>query len=237
MLQAIGDVQQFSCRHGGSVGVVRAGARPVPPGGLPLSEANVLQAIGDVQQFVTTARSVASYGQALGSYRQVETWPGEANAPGHRRRSSNFPPTWRERWRRTGRRSVSFRQVGSRLGEANVLWAIGDVQQFRKEMAGALASYGQALERSAGGTAGRGQRVQAIGDVQQFRADMAGALASYGQALEPVPPVGDRLGEANVPRPSATCSNFVTTAGALASYGQALDCTRQWATGWARPTC
>jgi tetratricopeptide (TPR) repeat protein len=39
-----------------------------------------------------------------------------------------------------------FRAVGARLGEANVLKAIGDVQNFRKEMDAALASYADALQ-------------------------------------------------------------------------------------------
>ncbi len=38
-----------------------------------------------------------------------------------------------------------FRQVGAKLGEANVLQAIGDVQQFRKENDAALESYHAAL--------------------------------------------------------------------------------------------
>ncbi len=86
------------------------------------------------------------------------------------------------------------------LGEANVLRAIGDVQQFRKDMAGALGSYGQAQElyRQVGDRLGEANVLQAIGDVQQFRNDREGALASYGQALELYRQVGDRLGEANV---------------------------------------
>ena len=92
------------------------------------------------------------------------------------------------------------RQVGDRLGEANVLQAIGDVQQFRDDRAGALASYGQALDlfRQVGDRLGEANVLQAIGDVQQFRKEMAGALASYGQALDLFRPVGARLGEANV---------------------------------------
>ena len=88
----------------------------------------------------------------------------------------------------------------ARLGEANVLRAIGDVQQFRDDMAGALASYGQALDlyRQVGDRLGEANVLAAIGDVQQFRKEMAGALASYGQALELYRQVGSRRGEANV---------------------------------------
>ncbi|MDW8215393.1 MAG: tetratricopeptide repeat protein, partial [Roseiflexaceae bacterium] len=38
-----------------------------------------------------------------------------------------------------------FREIGAKLGEANVRKAIGDVQQFRKETSAALESYQQAL--------------------------------------------------------------------------------------------
>ena len=38
-----------------------------------------------------------------------------------------------------------FREVGDRLGEANVLQAMGDVQNFRDERDKALGSYEQAL--------------------------------------------------------------------------------------------
>ena len=83
---------------------------------------------------------------------------------------------------------------------ANVLSAMGDVQQFRKDMNAALASYAQALElfRAVGDRLGEANVLSAMGDVQQFRKDMNAALASYGQALELFRAVGDRLGEANV---------------------------------------
>ena len=38
-----------------------------------------------------------------------------------------------------------FRQVGAKVGEANVRKAMGDVLQFRDEREAALASYEQAL--------------------------------------------------------------------------------------------
>ncbi|MBI5650683.1 MAG: tetratricopeptide repeat protein [Chloroflexi bacterium] len=93
-----------------------------------------------------------------------------------------------------------FRSVGARLGEANVLQAIGDVQQFRKDNDAALKSYAQALElfRSVGDRLGEANVLQAIGDVQQFRDERDAALKSYAQALELFRSVGARLGEANV---------------------------------------
>ena len=93
-----------------------------------------------------------------------------------------------------------FRAVGDRLGEANTLRAIGDVQSFRKEeMEAALASYAAALElfRAVGDRLGEANTLQAIGDVLRFRDEYDQALAHYGQALELFRAVGARLGEAN----------------------------------------
>ena len=83
---------------------------------------------------------------------------------------------------------------------ANVLQAIGDVQQFRDERDAALKSYEQALAlfRSVGARLGEANVLQAIGDVQQFRKENDAALKSYEQALALFRSVGDRLGEANV---------------------------------------
>ena len=60
-----------------------------------------------------------------------------------------------------------FRAVGARLGEANVLQAIGDVQQFRKEMDAALASYAQALDlfRAVGARLGEANVLSSLGQL------------------------------------------------------------------------
>jgi tetratricopeptide (TPR) repeat protein len=89
--------------------------------------------------------------------------------------------------------------VGDRLGEANVLQAMGDVQQFRDDREAALASYEQALTlyRQVGAKLGEANVRKAMGDVQQFRDDQEAVLASYEQALILYRQVGDRLGEAN----------------------------------------
>ncbi|MEW5961709.1 MAG: tetratricopeptide repeat protein, partial [Chloroflexota bacterium] len=64
-----------------------------------------------------------------------------------------------------GQALALFRAVGSRLGEANTLQAIGDVQGFKKENDEALASYGQALAlfRAVGSRLGEANTLQAIG--------------------------------------------------------------------------
>jgi len=84
--------------------------------------------------------------------------------------------------------------------KANVLKAIGDVQNFRKEMDAALESYQQALGlfRAVGDRLGEANVLKAIGDVQNFRDERDAALESYQQALGLFRAVGARLGEANV---------------------------------------
>jgi hypothetical protein len=71
-------------------------------------------------------------------------------------------------------------RAGSALERANVRKAMGDVQQFRKEMEAALASYQQALTlyQAVGARLGEANGRKAMGDVQQFREEMEAALAS-----------------------------------------------------------
>ena len=82
---------------------------------------------------------------------------------------------------------------------ANTFQAIGDVQQFRKEMEAALQSYDQALSlyRAVGSRLGEANTLQAMGEVQRFQDQYEAALQSYDQALSLYRAVGDRLGEAN----------------------------------------
>jgi tetratricopeptide (TPR) repeat protein len=123
-----------------------------------------------------------------------------------------------------------FRQVGDRLGEANVLQAIGDVQQFRDDRDAALQSYQQALAlfRQVGDRLGEANTLKAIGDVQQFRKETDAALQSYQQALALFRQVGDRLGEANTLKAIGDVQQFrKETDAALQSYQQALALFRQ----------
>jgi tetratricopeptide (TPR) repeat protein len=118
-----------------------------------------------------------------------------------------------------------YKAVGARLGEANTLKAIGDVQRFRDEYDAALASYQQALGlyKAVGDRLGEANTLQAIGDVQRFRDEYDAALASYQQALGLYKAVGDRLGEANTLQAIGDVQNFRKEIdAALASYQQAL---------------
>ncbi|MDZ7371335.1 MAG: tetratricopeptide repeat protein, partial [candidate division KSB1 bacterium] len=114
--------------------------------------------------------------------------------------------------------------------KANVLKAIGDVQQFRKEIDAALASYNEALKlfRQVGAKLGEANVLKAIGDVQQFRDERDAALASYNEALKLFRQVGDRLGKANVLQAIGDVQQFRDERdAALASYNEALKLFRQ----------
>ncbi|MBI4279194.1 MAG: CHAT domain-containing protein [Armatimonadetes bacterium] len=103
-----------------------------------------------------------------------------------------------EKWLQAG--LVGARLAGERRLEANVLKAIGDVQNFRDERDAALKSYNEALGlyRQVGDKLGEANVLQAIGDVQNFRKEMDAALKSYNEALGLYRQVGDKLGEANI---------------------------------------
>ena len=118
----------------------------------------------------------------------------------------------------------------SPLEDAKRLNQLGNVQQFRKDMQAALASYEQALGlyQQVGSKLGEANVRKAMGDVQQFRKDMQAALASYEQALGLFRQVGDRLGEANVRKAMGDVQQFrEDMQAALASYEQALGLFRQ----------
>ncbi len=78
-------------------------------------------------------------------------------------------------------------------GEANVLQAIGDVQNFRKEMDAALRSYGQALElfRAVGDRLGEANVIMSRADVLDGQGQTEQALADYEQAMQLYRAIGD----------------------------------------------
>ncbi len=89
--------------------------------------------------------------------------------------------------------------MGDRLGEANVLQAIGDVQQFRKEIDAALESYGQALAlfRQVGDRLGEANVYMAMGDMSLGQENWVQAILEYERALPLYTLTGARLGQAN----------------------------------------
>ena len=92
-----------------------------------------------------------------------------------------------------------FRQLGDRLGEANTLYAIGDILQFKKQTDEALENYARAIEiyRQVGDRLGEANTLYAIGDILQFKKQTDEALENYARAMQIYRQVGARLGEAN----------------------------------------
>jgi tetratricopeptide (TPR) repeat protein len=76
-----------------------------------------------------------------------------------------------------------FEQVGAKLGQANVLKAIGDVQYFRKEIEAALASYAKAqqLFEQVGAKLGQANVYLALGRLKNDAADFEMAIQLYEQ--------------------------------------------------------
>ncbi len=70
-----------------------------------------------------------------------------------------------------------FKAVGSNLGEANVLKAIGDVQQFRDERDAALASYNEALKlfKAVGSNLGEANVLSELAKLALISGDIASA--------------------------------------------------------------
>ncbi len=96
-----------------------------------------------------------------------------------------------------------YHAIGDRLGQANVLQAIGDVQQFRKELDAALESYAQALERyhAIGDRLGQANVYLSLGKLhlQQEEQESRRRGADYlEQALRLYREIGDRAGQTNV---------------------------------------
>src|SRR5579859_6946747 len=134
-----------------------------------------------------------------------------------------FHAVWRE-WREWLAEALVLGIEDDGL-RANVLKAIGDVQQFRDEREAALESYQQALTlfRATGARLGEANVLKAIGDVQEFRDEREAALDSYQQALALYQAMGARLGEANVLMAIGDVQQFrMQTDAALESYQQAL---------------
>ncbi len=77
---------------------------------------------------------------------------------------------------------------------ANVLQAMGDVQQFRKDMNTALQSYAQALDlfRAVGSKLGEANVLQAMGDESFSRKDFSKALELYAVAQNLYEQIGDQ---------------------------------------------
>ena len=83
-----------------------------------------------------------------------------------------------------------FRAVGSRLGEANTLRVIGDVQSFLKENEGALESYGDALDlfRAVGDRLGEANTLLSMAGMHR---EIEAGRGMFEQALSLYQAIGD----------------------------------------------
>ncbi|MFH1908365.1 MAG: NB-ARC domain-containing protein [Chloroflexota bacterium] len=81
--------------------------------------------------------------------------------------------------------------------KANVLQAIGDVQQFRKEMDAALASYNEALKlfRQVGDRLGEANVYLSLGGHKRSDDNLAGAKKDYENALKAYQAIGDQYSQ------------------------------------------
>ena len=93
-----------------------------------------------------------------------------------------------------------YKQNGIRWGEANVLQAMGDVQQFRKELEAAMQSYGEALGlfRQVGSRLGEANCYLAQGRVALQREDVQNALVLHDAAHRLYQAIGDRYSQARL---------------------------------------
>ncbi len=99
----------------------------------------------------------------------------------------NWPPEAEENFRRA---LEAARRTGDRWAEANTLKAIGDVQQFRKEIDAALDSYRQALAlfRAVGDRLGEANTLLGMGRVEP---ELEAGRAKFEQALALYRAIGD----------------------------------------------
>jgi tetratricopeptide (TPR) repeat protein len=93
-----------------------------------------------------------------------------------------------------------FQAVGDRLGEANTLQAIGDVQRFRDDYDAALASYDQALAlfQAVGDRLGEANTLLATADVARGQEKWAESRELYEQAIQLYQAIGDGYSMARV---------------------------------------
>ena len=91
------------------------------------------------------------------------------------------------------------RRIGDQFGEANVLKAIGDVQNFRKEMDAALSSYNEALKlfRAVGARLGEANVRMSTGDLYLSQQNWLEAIQNYEAALPVYRAIEAKLGQAN----------------------------------------
>ncbi|KAA0224448.1 tetratricopeptide repeat protein [candidate division KSB1 bacterium] len=87
-----------------------------------------------------------------------------------------------------------FKAVGSRLGEANTLKAIGDVHQFKKELDAAIKAYNDALAlfKAVGDRLGEANTLKAFGQLYHAEKKFDKARANFEAAIAGHAAIRDR---------------------------------------------
>ncbi|GAB4454049.1 MAG: hypothetical protein OHK0041_18250 [Anaerolineales bacterium] len=112
--------------------------------------------------------------------------------------------------------------------EANVRKAIGDVQQFRKEIDAALESYNAALSlfRQVGDKLGEANTYLSLGGLKRAKKDFSGAREDFQNALEMYKKIGDNYSQA---RALYRLGDIFSDEG---RYGEAIEQYEQAALLW-----
>ena len=94
---------------------------------------------------------------------------------------------------------AAARQTGHTGGEADCLYALGEVQRMQNEYEAAAAHYEQALAlyRASGERLGEANCLRALGEVHRLQNEYEAAVERYQQALALYRAIGGRLGEAH----------------------------------------
>jgi tetratricopeptide (TPR) repeat protein len=90
-----------------------------------------------------------------------------------------------------------YRELGDRLGEANILRSLGDVERMRSDYGAAEQLYQQALPlyRELRDRLGEAGTLKSLGDVEYGRSDYGAAEQLYRNALDIFSTIGDKYSQ------------------------------------------
>jgi len=92
-----------------------------------------------------------------------------------------------------------YRDIGSRLGDANCIRELGDIHSSLSELPQARERYQKALTiyRDIGDRVGEANCIRALGDIHENLSELPQARECYQEALTIFRDIGERVGEAN----------------------------------------
>ncbi|TKD00185.1 tetratricopeptide repeat protein [Polyangium fumosum] len=172
-------------------------------GGLPSFHGSYEEALceelrGDVDVWLHNPREgMAAFGRALAMYQALERAADCGRILWKRARASDDVETSLQDLEQA---LVSFDQTEDRLGQANVLYARGDLRRVKDDLDDALLDFERALKLYllVDDRLGQANVLKARGDLRRVKDDLDGALLDYERALELYLLVDSRLGQANV---------------------------------------